>query len=195
MSTAFPRGNIQSSATYKVKFNNVRADAVIDLNTNRVTEIARQALSDSSGFSIIRMGWLSGPGKRYGSMIVQFTQKADADKVLARGLLKVGGESACTTVWMEKSRAQRCFNCQQFGHMASHCPNMTVCGNCAATGHTHQECTNAFMKCANCQGQHRANYAKCPAYLNPRGAANHNAPKVVEALLSFSPLTSTDNTW
>lgn len=68
LSTAFPRGNIQSLATYKVKVNNVRADAVIDVNTNRITEAARQALSDSSGYSIARIGWLSGPGKRYGSM-------------------------------------------------------------------------------------------------------------------------------
>ena len=131
LSTAFPRGNIQSSAIYKVKVNNVRADAVIDLDTNHVTETARQALSDSSGYSIARMGWLSGPGKRYGFMVVQFTQKADAEEVLAKGLMEVGGESACATVWMEKSGAQRCFNCQQFGHMASHCPNMTVCGKCA----------------------------------------------------------------
>ena len=119
LSTAFPRVIIQSSATYKVKVNNVRADAVIDLVTNRVTETARQAVSNVSGYSIARMGWLSGPGKKYGSMVVQFTQKANADEVLARGLIEVGGESACATVWMEKSKAQRCFKCQQFGHMAS----------------------------------------------------------------------------
>lgn len=63
LSTAFPLGNIQSSATYKVKVNNVRADAVIDVNTNRITEAARQALSDSSEYAIARIGWLSGPGK------------------------------------------------------------------------------------------------------------------------------------
>lgn len=56
LSTAFPRGTIQSSATYKVKINNVRADAVIDTGTNRVTETARQALSDSSGYPIARIG-------------------------------------------------------------------------------------------------------------------------------------------
>lgn len=96
---------------------------------------------------------------------------------------------------MEKSGAQRCFKFQQFGHMASHWPNVTVCGNWAATGHTHQERTNALMKCANFQGQHRANYAKCSAYLNPRGEASYNAPRVVEALSSFLPPISIDNAW
>ncbi len=98
LSTAFPRGNIQSLATYKVKVHNVRADAVIGFITNRVTETARQALSDASGYFIARMGWLSGPGKKYGSMVVWFTQKADEDEVLARGLIEVGGDSACATV-------------------------------------------------------------------------------------------------
>lgn len=63
LSTAFPQGNIQLSVTFKVKVNNVRADAVIDLVTNRATETARQALSDELGYSIARIGWLSGPGK------------------------------------------------------------------------------------------------------------------------------------
>ena len=79
--------------------------------------------------------------------------------------------------------------------MASHCPNVTVCGNYATVEHTHQECTNALMKYANCQSQYQANYVKCPAYFSPRKEASHNARKVVEALSSFLPLMSTDNVW
>lgn len=40
LSIAFPQGNIQLSATFQVNVNNVRADAIIDLVTNRATEIA-----------------------------------------------------------------------------------------------------------------------------------------------------------
>lgn len=126
-------------------------------------------------------------------MVVQFTQKADAEEVLARSLLEVGRESACATIWMDKSGAQRYFKCQQFGHMAVHCPNTTVCGNCAVTGYRHQECTNTLMKCANCQGQHRANYAKCPAYPNPE--ASYIAPKIMGALLPFLPPNPLGNVW
>lgn len=154
LSTTFPQGNIQLSVTFKVKVNNVRADAVIDLVTNRATETARQALSDELGYSIARIGWLSGPGKKYGSMVVYFNKKAEADEVLAMGLMEVGGESTCATAWVEMSGVQRCFNCQQFGHMVGQCPNKTVCGNCATKGHAHQECNNALIKCANCGGQH-----------------------------------------
>lgn len=90
---------------YKVKVNKVRVDTVIDLNINCHTKIARQALSDLLKYSIAQIGWLNRPEKRYGTMMVQFTQKTDANKVLARGLIKIRRRSACKMGWIEKSRA------------------------------------------------------------------------------------------
>lgn len=94
--SAFPRAFIQSATTYPVKVNNVRADSIVDPMTNKVTDHACQLLAHSSGYAISRIGWLSGPGKKYGSMVVHFIEEKDADAVLGRGLLEVGGESACT---------------------------------------------------------------------------------------------------
>lgn len=79
--------------------------------TNKVTDYACQLLAQSSGHAISRIGWLSGPGKKYGSMVVYFIEEKDADAVFARGLLEVGGKSACTGLWIEKRRERRCFNC------------------------------------------------------------------------------------
>lgn len=56
LSTAFLQGSIQSSITHKVKMNNVRADAIIDITTNRAIKAAYYVLSQESGYSIIRMG-------------------------------------------------------------------------------------------------------------------------------------------
>ena len=198
LSTAFPRGNIQSSVTHKVKVNNVRADAVIDLSTNRPAERACHTLSQESGYSIARIGWLSGPGKKYGSMVVHFTEKKEADEVLARGLMEVGGESACATVWTDKPEVQRCFNCQQFGHLAGRCQNTTICGNCATSGHSHKDCTNTMMKCANCQGQHRANDSRCPRFpfLNGENQeASNGTSRLVQSSSPFSRTTNTRNAW
>lgn len=99
---AFAGAFIQSATTYRVKVNNVRADAIVDPMTNKVTDHACQLLAKSSGHPISRIGWLSGPGKKYGSMVVHFMEEKDAETVLTRGLLEVGGESACTGVWIEK---------------------------------------------------------------------------------------------
>ena len=71
-STAFPQGNIQLSSTHKIEVNNVRADAVIDISTNRPTNAACHNLIHKSGYSIVHIGWLSSQGKKYGSMVVHF---------------------------------------------------------------------------------------------------------------------------
>lgn len=187
LSIGFPRGYIQSSITHKVKVKNVRVDAIINTTTNRITDEACMALSKESGYSIARIGWLSGPGKTYGSMVIHFTQKKDADDVLARGLMELGGESACTTQQADKSGAQRCFKCQLFGHMARQCTNKTVCGNCATEGHTHKDCTNPSMKCANCQGKHRANDGRCPSFISFMGKSNDHTTLNLPASLTTSP--------
>lgn len=44
-------------------------------------------------------------------MVVYFTQKKEADEVLARGLIEVGGEIAYITFWTDKSGVQCCFKC------------------------------------------------------------------------------------
>lgn len=89
LSLAFPRAFVQTTITHHIKDNNMRTDAIIDPVTNKARDEACHELSSSSGYAISRIGQLSGPGKRYGSMIVHFMQKEDADKVLAQGYLKL----------------------------------------------------------------------------------------------------------
>ena len=62
----------------------------------------------------------------------------------------------------------QCFHCQGFGHNAIECKSKARCLLCAG-GHEFRNCpkkTNdqpvASMKCANCNGDHAANYGGCP---------------------------------
>ena len=70
----------------------------IGLVKNWITEIARQVLRDLLGYWIARIDWLSGSGKKVGSMVVQFTQKADVDKVLAKSVIDVEGKNTWATL-------------------------------------------------------------------------------------------------
>lgn len=191
--SAFPRAFIQTAITYRVKVNNVRADAIVDLMTNKVTDRACQLLAQSSGHAISRIGWLSGPGKKYGSMVVHYMEEKDADAVLARGLLEVGGESACTGLWIEKGGERRCFNCQQYGHISPHCKNEKICGNCASPGHTHRECSNTQQKCSNCGGQHRANDNRCPIFSYRNENRSSLIPNHIRSPFPFSLSHTTSN--
>lgn len=171
----------------------MRANAIIDPTTNKARDGACQELSSSSGYSISRVGWLSAPGKQYGSMVVHFVQKEHADKVLTQGLLEVGGESACTGIWIEKSNERRCFNCQQYGHIAPLCKNEKTCGNCATLGHTHQECSNPQQKWANCKGNHRANDNQCPIFSHKNGKSSSLIPDHIRSPFPFSLSQNTSN--
>jgi len=57
---------------------------------------------------------------------------------------------------------KRCFNCGQFGHLASNCSNETICYNCGVSGHLSGACTSERRTiCHNCnQEGHIAN--TCP---------------------------------
>lgn len=67
----------------------------------------------------------------------------------------------------------QCKNCQSRGHTTNFCHRAPVCVKCAGNHHT-SKCTMSItekVKCANCHGDHTANYLGCPDYqkrLRPR---------------------------
>lgn len=78
-------------------------------------------------------------------------------------------------VTVEKLRkrkgATQCFNCQQFHHASSTCYKKTVCLKCSGP-HRASQCPKKHWgkdtRCANCGGEHVANYRGCPMYPKPR---------------------------
>lgn len=57
---------------------------------------------------------------------------------------------------------QQCFNCYAFGHVKYQCRSKKKCVICGAAFHGNCD-SNA--SCANCKGNHRANYKGCPKFL------------------------------
>ena len=59
------------------------------------------------------------------------------------------------------------YRCQAHDHSSTNCNKNAVCVKCAGS-HNTKECTKSFgapPTCSNCQGNHTANYSKCPALL------------------------------
>lgn len=70
----------------------------------------------------------------------------------------------------KRSQVTQCYNCQMFGHGASHCRVKTFCSNCAGQ-HKTVDCKEPASKCANCGGPHKSTFNECPNkanYLNFR---------------------------
>lgn len=61
-----------------------------------------------------------------------------------------------------KSKLTQCYNCQMFGHGSSRCMVKTFCARCAGN-HKTTECEATIVKCANCNGPHKAMSPDCPS--------------------------------
>ena len=60
------------------------------------------------------------------------------------------------------NRVTQCFNCQMFGHGSSRCKVKTFCAICAGN-HKTTDCHSNSIKCANCNGSHKAMSHECPS--------------------------------
>ncbi len=112
---ALPGARIQATTFYPIRVDSVNASAVLDSSTGRILDHAAIGISkENEGLMIGRIGWLSQPGKKYGSMVLYLKEKSQVNVLLAKGFLDVGGESATTQVWEARDKVeQRCFNCQK----------------------------------------------------------------------------------
>ena len=83
-----------------------------------------------------------------------------AVKLLRAKDIAINGHS-CYIV-KQNTVVYRCYNCQQFGHVARLCTNSKRCINCAAEHSSEIYCT-APSVCSNCKAI--TNHPACPAYL------------------------------
>lgn len=97
---------------------------------------------------------------------------------------KIENVGHCKVKWetlVNRKRYTQCFRCQRFGHGALYCNNIPRCVKCGKD-HQSNECTlqkteDSKAKCCNCDGDHPANYSKCPEleeYLNQRKPKTKN---------------------
>ena len=87
--------------------------------------------------------------------------RTDAKKLLDLPEFIVGSHT-CDVV-RKNAHILRCYNCQQFGHIARSCKNQKRCINCSDYHGGDSYCMRQ-ARCANCQGPHRASDKLCPIY-------------------------------
>ncbi len=93
-----------------------------------------------------------------------------------------------TKVTIEAPRKTReipqCVRCQQLGHTKNYCAKSLRCVKCAGN-HWTKECTKTIdtkPTCANCGGEHPANYKGCPVYKKKQEALNPKREKVIQRM-------------
>lgn len=63
----------------------------------------------------------------------------------------------------------QCYRCQRYGHTANGCNSAVRCMVCSGP-HSVRDCTSTILRCANCDGGHKANFTTC--LRAPRRAEN-----------------------
>lgn len=68
-------------------------------------------------------------------------------------------------VVVESSKGQRCFRCNQVGHLSAQCPFPPSCHICGSTGHSASNCDESKMFCSLC-GRKGHTSRLCPQNIN-----------------------------
>ena len=155
------------SPTYGVIAHGIRT---CSMDMDKFERIKDCIMADNRPFipkaDIRYIGWLtrSAPNKAASSIIIEFSQPDDANKIIDEGLWQ--GELFQCERYERQCRLKQCFNCQKYGHIGTQCKATTACGYCAQE-HSSRDCPTksergAARKCAVCHGGHEAWNQQCP---------------------------------
>lgn len=154
--------------TYGVLVHGIRTNS---MDMDKSEDIRNEILLDNKPFipnaDIRYIGWLSRKSliKPASSIIIEFKNPVDANKIIDEGLIWQGQVFQCE-LYNKGSRLKQCFQCQKYGHIGTQCRATKACGVCAEE-HSSRDCptridTSAPRKCAVCQGSHAAWSGQCP---------------------------------
>lgn len=115
-------------------------------------------------------------------------EKCDEATVDAFLQLKILGNQLITVEKLLRKDVPQCHRCQNFGHTKNYCLRLFACVKCAGN-HPSAECKklkNAKPKCANCLGEHTANYKGCTTYKEALHYKRLNSHATIAKTTTFS---------
>lgn len=151
-----------------------------------VRQLRKRVQDESTGLMI----WL--PMPLWVLTVNQLEDKPDIRQLRSLCYLRVEIED-----YVSREGAIQCYKCQGFGHKTHSCHIQPRCVKCGENHESYscKKSTSVPARCANCQGDHPANFRQCPKYLAyVNGVKNRNSTYKKQPDLSaqsFPPLPVT----
>ncbi|KAI3053337.1 hypothetical protein CBS147353_11490 [Aspergillus niger] len=129
--------------TYGVIVHGVRTDkeSIDTDNQDRAIEkIESENTILHEGAKVAYVGWLTKEGRRKAasSLVVEFTTKYHANRVIREGLVLNAIHHDCV-LYDRSCRLKQCYRCHEYGHIGPQCDAEERCGYCAGA-HNTKEC-------------------------------------------------------
>ncbi|GFW56818.1 nucleic-acid-binding protein from transposon X-element [Trichonephila clavipes] len=105
---------------------------------------------------------------------LQIENGADAPKIF--NFTELFGTRIEVKPFDRGNKINQCWRCQGWFHSSEVCHLPPRCVRCAGP-HLAKDCTRSFdepLKCANCSGEHAANWSRCPKHPNNAKKKNSN---------------------
>jgi hypothetical protein len=169
---AFEGARLRGEEWYPIKLDDVAREAAVEKDGYTIKQSFADTFCAENGVNkVMKAFWLSKGNKPSGSMAVFLASANEAEQIINKRLVKVGGQIAFAEKYHRVARPVRCYNCNRYGHYQSKCKHSTTCGNCAG-GHRTSTCTAQEKKCPACGEAHAVTDPGCPVYRKERDDLN-----------------------
>lgn len=127
--------------------------------------------------NVYNMPWrnLDGTSQRSCTFFLTFDNSADFAAIL--NIKSIMGIVVRMETVNKRTQAIQCKRCQQFHHSAAYCTRSPRCVKCGE-GHESRSCNkppDTKATCANCRGDHPANYRGCPVAKQSEKQSENNS--------------------
>lgn len=162
--------------TYQLDEDKTTKVVLLGLTDKPIEEVIR--ILNDENITPVSVKKLGIKQKRYDDQAVYLLhfKKGTVEMKLLRSITALDHQIVKWRYFSNSSQIMQCKNCQKYGHGAANCYRPPVCIKCAEH-HGSSNCPAAKsatdgilpthkLKCANCGGNHTANYFGCPVRIN-----------------------------
>ena len=154
-------GGSKARMPYTEKMHGVLKDVPLEWTDEHVKEIIEQQAREGAVENCRR---IFNKGRPTMAVAVKFATNKDLTDAIDSGIKAENMRLNMVESYGKRRQITRCFNCQEFGHVARLCINSKKCKTCGENHDDEPDGCKLPAKCSNCTEAHAADSPKCKKF-------------------------------